>query len=336
VRLLPLLAAILLAACNSDQTMVAVPAGFYPSAIAFDAPRGRFLVGSLQSGEVIAIGRGGDRVATLRAGAAPEPVLRVAVDRTGERVWLLFGDRLELRGPGGELHREVPLAAGNRLVDLLPGERGIAYALDAATGSILRIEAASGRVSPIARVGGAAADPAQPCTASEPGTRARDVVAEGALALLPDPDALLVVRDGRLWRVTLHDARAAEIAVVTLDAGARPLAGASQLVSVGPGAEGYRIAVLRGASNDLFTLEVSRDLRGARIEEPSRTRLEAPARGAFDGRTLHVLVGPLRHHPALCGDGRPATAPRIAHRPVKVGAAGPLALGSHGPGPVAR
>lgn len=335
MRFLLLLATLLLAACNGDQTIVAVPGGFYPSAIAFDGPRSRFLVGSLQSGEVIAVGRSGVRLATLRPGTAPEPVLRIAVDGTGARVWVLFGNRVEVRGPGGELRSTVSSGAETRLVDLVPADGDLAHALDVATGMVVRVDAASARVTPLARVGAAAPEPGHACGTPET-ARAGDVVAEGALVALPERDALLVARDGRLWRVSLRDARVSEIDLVTLGAGANPLAGASQLVLIGPSVDGYRVAVLRGAANDVFTLDVSRDLRGARIDEASRTRFEAPARGAFDGRVLHVLLGPLRHHPALCGDGRPATAPRIAHQPIRPGAGGPVALGISAPGAVAR
>lgn len=129
---------------------------------------------------------------------------------------------------------------------------------------------------------------------------------DGAIAVLPGRSALLVALEGRLWRVSTADGSRAEIAL------GRPLTHVSQLIVIGAAGDGIRAIALRGYLNEIAALRLSPDGDRAEVADQHRVRLDTPLRAAFDGRVLHVLLSPVRHHPSRGGDGRPNVPGRIA------------------------
>ncbi|MGH8697234.1 MAG: hypothetical protein ACREVS_12200, partial [Burkholderiales bacterium] len=133
-----------------------------------------------------------------------------------------------------------------------------------------------------------------------------DGEAEGSLALLPDRSALVVARAGGLWRVAVA---AGTVERVALGA---PLTDVSQLIVVASDATAHRVAAFRGRANEIVTLYLTSDARRAVVDAGTRMRFDTPLHGVFEGREVVVLLGRLRHHPSLGGDGRPNLPPRLA------------------------
>lgn len=305
-----LMAAVLAGCQQPAQTTLWVDPAFYPSAVAFDAARDRFIVGSYETGEVIAVTRRGDRTATLRAKHPGEPVLRVAIDAQARRAWVALPGAIESFSlDDGAAPRVVVTVQpqGRRYADIAVADGNTLYAFDAASAEVLRIDPDSGRASVLAvlpRAAQALPVAAQRCSLT--GAQRDASLEDGAIALLPDGAALLAAFDGRLWRVGLQQRELSEIAL------SQALTGASQLLYVGSESGEHRFVALRGQANELATLAVGADGRAAQRLEPLAARFDMPLRGAFDGRHVHVLLGRLRHHPALCGDGRPGLPYRMA------------------------
>jgi hypothetical protein len=111
-----------------------------------------------------------------------------------------------------------------------------------------------------------------------------------------------VARGGALWRVAV---RTGAVEPIALDA---PLADVSQLVAVTSDA----VTAFRGRANEVVTLRLAPDARRATLDAGTRVRYDTPFHGAADGRSVIVLLGRLRHHPAFGGDGRPNLPPRLA------------------------
>lgn len=302
-----LLCAVLLAGCHSGETLLSVPAQFYPSALAFDATRGRFVVGSLQTGEVIAVGRSGVPVATVRE-ADGAPALRVALDADAGAAWILLADRVERRSPDGQLLETFALEAGSHVADLAARSAEEAYALDRRDGAVLRL-APGHPPRAIAHLADLRAPDAAGCAPDPRSARIRDAASDGAIAVLPGMPGLLVAAGGILFHVPSEGGAARRIAIDV------PVDGASQLVPFAGDPE-RRVALLRGGANEIVILALAATLDAARVVEIRRGRVDSPLRAAYDGEALHVLLGGTRHHPALCGDGRPPALHRIARHPL--------------------
>jgi hypothetical protein len=313
-RLIAVLAASAgLAGCEPEQVPLALDPGFYPSAIAHDRTHDRFFVASHGSGEIVSVRRDGVPAGTVRGPGAPKAIIQLAFDAKTRRLWVLTPGAVELIEPeAGPERRSVVATAppGGRYVDLIIADLDRAFVLDAArrevfevsrraTGeeSVIRLPAADRTSATIAATAG--------FTCATP--RALD---DGALAFTPDRSALIAALDGRLWRV---DPGTGEVAEVRLD---EPLPYVSQLVAL----DHNRFTALRGLANEVVTLELARDGRSATVEGMTRARLDTPFQGAFDGERIVVLLGRLRHHPSLCGDGRPNLPPRlVAYAPSSAG-----------------
>jgi hypothetical protein len=91
-----------------------------------------------------------------------------------------------------------------------------------------------------------------------------------------------------------------------------PLADVSQLVLVASDAGAHHVAAFRGRANEIVTLHLSPDAGRAVVDPGTRMRYDTPLHGTFDGREVVVLLGRLRHHPSLGGDGRPNLPARLA------------------------
>jgi hypothetical protein len=86
----------------------------------------------------------------------------------------------------------------------------------------------------------------------------------------------------------------------------------SQLVVVASDATAHHVAAFRGRANEIVTLHLTPDARRAVVDAGTRMRFDTPLHGVFQGREVVVLLGRLRHHPSLGGDGRPNLPPRLA------------------------
>ena len=300
---------LLLAACQRSvvQVKLDLPLAFYPSAIAWDEPLEQYLVGSYQSGDVVAVLKGGQPIARLRTGSAgaggrSDPVLRLAMDEA-RQLWVGLPSALEViprqgQTTGATLARiELPGAfVGD--VALLGGD---AYVLDTLRGRLLRVAGGTRRVTLAADL----PEARQPARAGQ--SAAERMAQGGALAVLPDRRTLLVADgNGALWR---FDAPSARLRLVARDASL--LAAVTQLVSVGSDARGYRLLSLSGMANRMTPLVVARDFSRILAEPYDQVRMDTPLRAVHDGRRLQVLLGWLRHHPDLQGNGRPAMPARV-------------------------
>ncbi|MCL4802034.1 MAG: hypothetical protein KJ025_20755 [Burkholderiales bacterium] len=296
-----LAATLLLAGCLPAQQPVPFGPGFYPSAIAWDPAADTLLVASFATGAVVALDRAGRPVATVRPGAADRRLVQIALDPARRVLWSLLPGAIEVRELDGTGAQRIALPGGGRAGGArgdLALDRGSAYVLDAAAGQVLRVRAQPARVDLVATLpitGAAAPDDDGP---GPPGV-------DGAIAALPGGNALFVALGGRMWRVSVADGARTELAL------AHPLSHVSQLAVLASTDEGTRMIALRGYRNELVALRVSAD--GPRIEVDERHRIAAdtPLRAAFDGRALFVLLSPVRHHPALGGDGRPNVPGRL-------------------------
>src|SRR5688572_29761794 len=94
----------LLAGCKpkATQTRLDLAPGFYASAIAYDRRLEQYLVGSYQTGDVLAVLAGGQPLMQLRKGgirargAGGEPVTRLVVDEAGRDVWVALPEAVEI------------------------------------------------------------------------------------------------------------------------------------------------------------------------------------------------------------------------------------------------
>jgi hypothetical protein len=225
----------------------------------------------------------------VRPEQASHPVIQLAYEPRVRRLWALTSSTVEVIDPGAIPVRRTVVAragSGSRYADLVVGGGQLAYVFDAAAGTVLAVDAGRGDVRVLARVPEGEGD--------------------GSLLLLPDRPALVVARGGKLWRV---ETRAGAIEEVALGA---PLADVSQLVLVGSDGGAYHVAAFRGRANEIVTLHLTPDARRAVVDAGTRMRYDTPLHGAFDGREVVVLLGRLRHHPSLGGDGRPNLPPRLA------------------------
>jgi hypothetical protein len=174
---------------------------------------------------------------------------------------------------------------GGRFADIAVVGGSPAFVL-AAGGAIVAIDAARGASRMLAQL--------------------PDGEAEGSLALLPDRSALVVARAGGLWRVAVGTGTVERVAL------GASLTDVSQLVVVASDATGHHVAAFRGRANEIVTLYLTPDARRAVVDAGTRMRFDTPLHGAFEGRDVVVLLGRLRHHPSLGGDGRPNLPPRLA------------------------
>lgn len=285
-----------LAGCGpAPQSALPLPPAFYPSALAIG--EAGIIVGSGFGGEVVRVASDG-AVEWLRA-AGGEPVLRVdaEVKSAGApahgAVWILLAGRVERRAQGGGLLDAWILPAGFQGIDLAVWRSGSAFVLGA-DGRVLRVLPEGVKMH--ARVAASRVRSSGAASSSDP---AGLFAVDGALAVFPEAGALLAANDAGAWRI---DAAAGEVRALDFWPG---FTGISQLVRTGEAAGRHRIAVLRGGANEVRLATITRDLRRVVPVAAARAAHEAPYRGAWDGRTLHVLLGGLDHHPRLAGDGRP-------------------------------
>ncbi len=293
--LLLVLAALALVGCKPAQVTLAVDPGFYPSAVAYDPVNDRFFVASYATGAVAAVRRDGSVAATLRPERASGPVVQVAYEPRARRLWVLTPQGIEALDLAAlPVRRTTILEAGRsaRFADIVADGGGRAYILDGVTGEIVAADAGRRAARVLARLPDARG-PISP-------------LAGGALAVVPDGAALLAARGGALWRIDLSTA-----AVESIPTGA-PLVEVSQLIVIGSDAAAHHVAVFRGRANEIVTLHLAPDARRAVVDAGTRVRFDTPLHGAFDGREVVVLLGRLRHHPGLGGDGRPNLPPRLA------------------------
>ncbi|HKC42336.1 MAG TPA: hypothetical protein VKC64_00820 [Burkholderiales bacterium] len=285
------LAAISACRPSPPAVTVSVAPGFYPSAIAHDPLHDRFFIGSHSSGAVALMREDGTAVATVRSEAASSPVVQLAFDPRERQLWVLTPTAVERVDPGAAPVRRMPLAArpGGRFADLAIDGRGRAFVLDGASREILLVDGGRRTSRVVARL--------EAEGASEAG---------GAVLLLPDRSALLVAWNAGLWRV---EPASGAVEPVPL---APRLADVSQLVLLASDGTAHHVAALRGHANEVVMLRIALDGRQALVDTGTRARFDTPFRGAFDGRRLVVLLGRLRHHPSLGGDGRPNLPPRLA------------------------
>ena len=295
-----------LAACTQEEVALPLPAGFYPTAVAHSPREDAFYVAGLAGGEIVRFAPGTDAT-PVRSG---DPALRVAV--RGMRLWLLTPMAIEVLYLNGAPERRVGLPGGFAPVDFAVWSDATAFVLGAA-GEVLRVDLASGIAGRFARL----APRASPAPAREDGAvaAAKLAAASGAIAAFPGAYALLAAWDGALYRI---DAQRATLSRIEADTA---LEGVTQIVRTGDGLRGERIALFLGHANRVQTATLSRDLRTF-TPDLSYGRHDAPFRGAWDGRSLRVLVGRLPHHPALAGDGRPPLPYRLAKREGATGAPG--------------
>jgi len=277
-----------LAGCKPAQVTLGVPPGFYPSAVAHDPVNDRFFVGSYATGAIAMVRRDGSMIATVRPESAPHPIVQLGYDARARRLWALTPDTVEVIDLAAlPVRRTVVARAGpdGRFADIAVVGGAPAFVL-AAGGAIVAVDAARGASRVLAQL--------------------PDGEAEGSLALLPDRSALVVARAGGLWRV---EVRTGAIERVALGAS---LTDVSQLVVVASDATAHHVAAFRGRANEIVTLRLTPDARRAVVDAGTRMRFDTPLHGVLEGREVVVLLGRLRHHPSLGGDGRPNLPPRLA------------------------
>ncbi len=287
MRGLLLLALLALAGCKPAQVTLGVPPGFYPSAVAHDPVNDRFFVGSYATGAIAMVRRDGSMIGTVRPEPAPHPIVQLAYDARERRLWALTSGTVEVIDLAALPVRRavVARAEGGRFADLAVVGGSPAFVL-AASGAIVAIDAPRGASRLLAQL---------------PGEEA-----EGSLALLPDRSALVVARGGGLWRVALGTGTVERIVL------GAPLTDVSQLVVVASDATAHRVAAFRGRANEIVTLYLTPDARRAVVDAGTRMRFDTPLHGMLEGGDVVVLLGRLRHHPSLGGDGRPNLPPRLA------------------------
>lgn len=286
--LLPVLALLALAGCKPAQVTLGVPPGFYPSAVAHDPVNDRFFVGSHATGAIAMVRRDGSVIATVRPESAPHPIVQLGYESRERRLWALTPETVEVIDLAALPVRRAVISraeAGGRFADIAVSGGSPAFVLTAG-GAIVAIDAAHGTARVLAQL--------------------PDGEAEGSLALLPDRSALVVARAGGLWRVAVA---AGTVERVALGA---PLTDVSQLIVVASDATAHRVAAFRGRANEIVTLYLTSDARRAVVDAGTRMRFDTPLHGVFEGREVVVLLGRLRHHPSLGGDGRPNLPPRLA------------------------
>jgi hypothetical protein len=293
--LLVVLAMLVLAGCKPAQVTLILDPGFYPSAVAHDPINDRFFVGSHATGAIAIVRRDGHLVAAVRAEEAPHPIVQLAYEPRVRRLWALTLDTVELVDVAALPVRRTLVGSagpGGRFADIVTDGGGRAYVLDASNGQVLAAEAGRPVLRPIASLPDAPA-PVAP-------------LAGGALAVLPGGSAVLAARGADLWRIDLATGAVEPVAL----AGA--LTEVSQLLLLGSDGAAHHVAAFRGRANEVVTLRLTADGRRAIVDAGTRMRYDTPVHGAFDGREVVVLLGRLRHHPSLGGDGRPNLPPRLA------------------------
>ena len=286
--LLLVLALLALAGCKPAQVTLGVPPGFYPSAVAHDPVNDRFFVASYATGAIAMVRLDGSMIATVRPESAPHPIVQLGYDARARRLWALTLDTVEVIELAALPVRRGVIAraeAGGRFADIAVVGGSSAFVL-AAGGAIVAVDAARGASRVLAQL--------------------PDGEAEGSLALLPDRSALVVARAGGLWRVAVGTGTVERVAL------GAPLTDVSQLVVVASDATAHHVAAFRGRANEIVTLRLTPDARRAVVDAGTRMRFDTPLHGVFEGREVVVLLGRLRHHPSLGGDGRPNLPPRLA------------------------
>jgi hypothetical protein len=310
----------LLAGCKptATQTRLDLAPGFYASAIAYDRRLEQYLVGSYQTGDVLAVLAGGQPLMQLRKGgirargAGGEPVTRLVVDEAGRDVWVALPEAVEIIDRQTLSVRRIDIP-GAFIADLAVSEGGIGFALDVKRGQLLRIDASADRVTTaISFADARASAPADGIHTQAPLTVAERIAQGGALAVMPDGRSLLIATgNGRLWR---FDTAALELSRVPLKngrGGDSLLAGVSQLLVVGGDARGYRLVAFAGMANRMQELDIPRGFSAAGAIRTAAATVDTPLRAAWDGRRVQVLLGSLRHHPDLRGDGHPSLPARM-------------------------
>ena len=290
MRGLLLLALLALAGCKPAEVALGVPPGFYPSAVAHDPVNDRFFVGSHATGAIAMVRRDGSMIGTVRPEAAPHPIVQLGYDARVRRLWALTPNVVEVVDLAALPVRRTVIARagpGGRFADLATAGGPLAFVLDAAGGAIVAVDAGRGTARVLAQL-------------------PDDGEGEGSLAVLPDRSALVVARAGGLWRVAVGTGTVERVAL------GAPLTDVSQLVVVASDATAHRVAAFRGRANEIVTLYLTSDARRAVVDAGTRMRFDTPLHGVLEGREVVVLLGRLRHHPSLGGDGRPNLPPRLA------------------------
>lgn len=299
-----------LTACDRATTPLALPTGFYPSALAVDPVRQRYLVGSLDDGEVAVLDRRGRRLGAMRASTPGEGVLRMAV--RGRTLWIALPRTIEAidldrpQQPRRAYRLDVPV----RFADMALGDDGRVYLLDAERGEIYALDparATSQRLAVLPR--DAATTPPALC----PLTDQRAPVT-GALLVMPGDEVLLVAINASLYRVQLSTRRLDRVAL------REPLSHVTQLLQrVTPDGR-HEVLAVRGAASRITHLRLDDDFRRVRSQASYRVASTAPVAAALEDGALRMVHGSLRHHPYYCGDGRPSAAIRlVTYRPKEAG-----------------
>jgi hypothetical protein len=286
--LLLVLLLLALAGCKPTQVTLGVPPGFYPSAVAHDPINDRLFVGSYATGAIAMVRRDGSVVGLVRPEGAAHPILQLGYDARDNRLWTLTPSTVEAIDLRGLPVRRAVVAlagAGSRFTDIAVVGGSPAFVLDGA-GAIISVDAARAASRVLAQLA--------------------DADGEGALTLLPDRSALVVALGGGLWRVDVGTGAIERIAL------GAPLTEVSQLVVLASDPTAHHVAAFRGRANEIVTLHLTPDVRRAVVDAGTRARFDTPLHGALDGRGVVVLLGRLRHHPSLGGDGRPNLPPRLA------------------------
>jgi DNA-binding beta-propeller fold protein YncE len=291
MRGLLLLALLALTGCKPAEVTLGVPPGFYPSAVAHDPVNDRFFVGSHATGAIAMVRRDGSMIGTVRPEGGPHPIVQLGYDARARRLWALTLTAVEVIDLGALPVRRRVIARvgpGGRFADLAAAGGPLAFVFDAAGGAILAVDAGRGTARVLAQFPD------------------DDGEGEGSLAVLPDRSALVVARAGGLWRVAVGTGMVERVAL------GAPLMDVSQLVVVASDATAHRVAAFRGRANEIVTLYLTPDARRAVVEAGTRMRFDTPLHGVLEGRDVVVLLGRLRHHPSVGGDGRPNLPPRLA------------------------
>lgn len=308
----------LLAGCKptTAQTRLDLPSGFYASALAYDSRLEQYVIGSYQTGDIMALLTGGQPLMRLRKGApegrasgSAEPVTRIALDDNARAVWVALPGAIEIIDRQTLATRRIDIP-GAFISDLAVSGEGVAFALDTKRGRLLRVDSARGTVAASIALDDAAVPATQDVSrAAASFTVAERIAQGGALALMPGRRSLLIgVGNGTLWRVDTAALRSSRVPLSTGKSGS--LQGISQLLVVGGDARAYRVVAFAGMANRMHELDIARDFSVAGVVGTAAT-LDTPLRAAWDGRRVQVLLGSLRHHPDLHGDGRPSMPARM-------------------------